>query len=341
MEIIPTIIETTEDIKNLSRNMQIAYAEIGNTRAKFEAAYGNKNITSADFDPNFWRFVGVHDALSKFLEFTASDIMSVDNIALAQRARYFCDLMMWVKHLTNPKKDPRDYLEHLLRGKRFHYETTIEHFDREISTLRQIGKEYDLLLLKTAARAALLEKPCPDSAEIDNITRSFHSRLDKTFSIYRTVSFSNYEQYALSIENEILPGYVSELEKVKKQIEDFEITLDRKICKKHDSKQFAESVGMREDYEFIFRLTSQHLHATPLSMSTQMNEISESERLIFLEYIRAKGNTILASSLFLALRFREASQRIPGLGPNSYHSVFRRTPRRQETVAGAVDSAPE
>ena len=68
MEIIPTIIETTEDIKNLSRNMQIAYAEIGNTRAKFEAAYGNKNITSADFDPNFWRFVGVHDALSKFLE---------------------------------------------------------------------------------------------------------------------------------------------------------------------------------------------------------------------------------------------------------------------------------
>lgn len=329
MDIVTTIAETTRDIKNLSHQMQLAHAGIGNSRAKLEARYSNQNITSADFDPNFWRFVGVHDALSKFLEFTASNIEAMDNMVLAQHARYFCDLMMWVKHLTDPKKDAREYLEHLLRGKRLHYEKTMEHIDREIKTLRQIGKDYNLLIYKTAARAVFLRKPPPNRDELHNLTRDFHSKLDKNFSIYRTASFSHYEQFALSVEKDIVPKYASDLEIVNKQIEEFENTLGRKIAKRHESKKFAESVGMDSDYEFIYRLTSQHLHATPLSMSTEMREISKQERLVFLEYIRAKGSSILASSLFLVSGFREANQRIPGLGPNSYHCVFSRTLRRR------------
>lgn len=324
MNIDAITIQTIADIKSALHELKIAYGAVSEKRAKLELEYKDQDVTSPNFDRDFWRYIGVHDALSKFLQFATADIAAADKMMLAQKARYFCDLMMWVKHLTDSKKDPREYFEHLLRGKRFHYESLIRHFEREIVSLRKIGRSYNLTLLKAAGTAALLKNPVPTHEQVARITDAFHNDLYKNFSIYRTPSYSNYDEYADAVENGILHGYKSTLEKLNEQINRFEQTLGRKIASKHDSTKFSKSVGMYEDYDFIYRLTSQHLHGTPVSMSTDMSEISDAERLIFLEYIKAKVRSILAESLYLFLNYRQAPKKIPGLGPNSFYSAFRR-----------------
>ncbi len=49
--------------------------------------------------------------------------------------------------------------------------------------------------------------------------------------------------------------------------------------------QQAESVGMQEQYEFIYRYTSSLLHATPSSMFTNQKNLEPAEIRIFLEYV--------------------------------------------------------
>lgn len=325
MDVNELISKTVDEIKSKEAELQIATRAISDKRVALENEYYSRNLKIWEVPALYWRFVGVHDGLSKFLEFCSEDIANVDNLSLTQKARYFCDSIMWVKHLCDPKKDPLEYYEHLLRGKSFHYETVIEHLQNEIDQLKQIQPLFSLMLFKQATRRVKLGKPRLGEAEIEKLIDDFDKSLSKSFSIYRKPAIGNYELYAQIVEDEIILPYKEDLAKLENEIKQFEGVINRKIRRKHNSAEFAKSLQMKAEYEFLFRLASQHLHATPVSMSTEMRSISNSERLIFLEYIRAKIYDVLSSSLYLQLGFRAAQPKI-GLGP--FFSATRRKPKK-------------
>src|SRR5438045_1567762 len=104
MNVEELISKTVEDIKESIDQLQTATHVISSKRIELEKIHSSKNLQVWDFHVDYWRFVGVHDALSKFLEFSSSKIDDANNMEIAQKARYFCDSMMWVKHLSDPKK---------------------------------------------------------------------------------------------------------------------------------------------------------------------------------------------------------------------------------------------
>ena len=264
----------------------------------------------------------MHDALLKFLEFAKSNVAETDNMSLAQNARYFFDAILWVKHLCRPHRNPHEYFEHLLRGKRQHYEQSIKYIKQEISELKLLHKSFDLMMQKMIIRRVLLRKPRITVAEIEQFIADFNRANNSRFSIYRTRAAGDFGGYAEHLETTSLLGFTENYEKVGSDIKQFETMLGRKIESGHNSKKFADSLGMSAEYEFVFRLTSQFLHATPVSMTTDMKDISSQERLIFLEYIRAKTHEAILESDYLIQGFKGTSSLVAGLG--SHFSATRR-----------------
>lgn len=320
------VAETAQEAKALATDLKIAEQALSERRAVFEEQLHSKKIAPIEYPEMYWRIVGIHDSIKIFRRFCESDIVSLDSLLLAQKARYFFEVALWVRALATPSYNAKLYYEYLLHKKRDSYQELILYFDTEIHQLELTQKAFELHLQKRAIADASLGRPF-STATVKETIKEFDDYSNHRFSIFRRFSSGNYAFYASHIRSSSLTSYKSDLEQTKQEIADLEALINRKIALPPKTAHFAKSVGMQAEYNFIFKLTSKLLHATPLSISTDMQEISEQENLIFVEYIRAKGREALAHSLYLMCDYKRAP-RIAGLGRN--FSATRRSASRKK-----------
>lgn len=275
----------------------------------------------SDLPSIFWQNLAVRDILSRFLEFSQSNVEAMSSLELAQKARYFCECTMWMRHLSDPSKDVFDYVDMLLRGKYNHYKFSIPQIKREVSDLRRDQVNFNIMLQRHATRSAKLGTPIPTHDYVKILIDDFDKNAAQRFSIYTNLASGNYAHYAQHVEQQILVDYEKDLDKVVKDIEEYEKTKNRKVPKKQDIN-FPKSVGMLDEYDFLFRLTSRFLHATPVSISTNMQRLTVQDRLIFIEYIRAKTREVLTLSDFILSGYCHPKTKILGLG--RHFSPYRR-----------------
>ena len=314
MDIDKIIEATVLDIEGMTGHLRIACGEFSKKMRAFDNSLQPKPEMLTDLPAEYWRYAGINDALTKLTEFSEAEIRDIPDNELAYKARYFCDLILWVRHLSDPAKDANEYLEHLLRGTRQHAETVIANTEREVALLRSNAMALSLELKKHAIRNALLQRPRLGREGVAAFIKDFDQKLVYQFSMYRKPASGDLGGYADMVEQDILQRFKNDLARLNEVIAKFEAKIGRKIKTRHNSTDFARSLGMEVEFKFIFPFASQHVHATPVSLSSPIKDISKSERLIFLEYLRAKMHDMLSSSLFLFLDFRRNKKVIPGLG---------------------------
>lgn len=137
----------------------------------------------------------------------------------------------------------------------------------------------------------------PTSEDIAGRSKEHHRlkaeldiRVRRTFALSAAAATINgYAYQAHLLRTKQIPHLQKQLDAIKRRTEDFkqEVGDQTKISRylgKWNWRGEAQRVGMLEQYDFLYRLTSRLLHATPMNIVTE-KELTRGERLTLLEYV--------------------------------------------------------
>jgi len=115
-------------------------------------------------------------------------------------------------------------------------------------------------------------------------------RARRTFALYANLATSNgYGLQAHLLRTKEIPRVQEKLAKIEKLITTFKLEVaDESSINRYfgrwNWRGEAERVGMVDQYDFLYRLTSRLLHSTPMNIMTK-NELAEDEQFVIFEYI--------------------------------------------------------
>lgn len=128
------------------------------------------------------------------------------------------------------------------------------------------------------------------SAEINRRKEELDRRARRTFALYAAAAtFNGYGYQAHLLNTKQIPHWQQQLDLITGRIEDFLLEINdqgksTRYLGKWNWRGEAGRVGMAGQYDFLYRLTSRLLHATPMNIVTE-KDLLEGERLTLLEYI--------------------------------------------------------
>jgi len=112
----------------------------------------------------------------------------------------------------------------------------------------------------------------------------------RTFALYAAAAtFNGYSYQAHLLRTKQIPHWQEQLDLIGSRTAEFVLevadqTASKRYLGKWNWRGEAERVGMVHQYEFLYRLTSRLLHATPMNIVTE-KKLLEGERLTLLEYM--------------------------------------------------------
>jgi hypothetical protein len=166
-------------------------------------------------------------------------------------------------------------------------------FDTEDSEItEQLRKELTSVQNDDAEEAKrLIEESDQRRIELDRRAR-------QTFALYAaSATFNGYGFQAYLIETKAIPTWEERLSVVEQHLADFKSHVGddaniKRYLGRWQWRDRAVEVGMAEQYDFLYRLTSRLLHATPMNIITE-KELLEPERIMLLEYVVVTTEDIL------------------------------------------------
>jgi hypothetical protein len=251
----------------------------------------------------------------------------IETMATLAVCRYTFELVVWLKLM---EKDSRFALL-------FNRESANGHLDNanEQITLLKEEKSFYISQAETerklhqqaieeikASEAPPEEMGAAIARRMEQISEFLDKSLDSRLLVYyEEIKEQGYEYVAQFIDNKALPPIEKEIQNTEKQLADFEARWAAHLQELKDDKEIsrlyrkprelrvmlwkacAEFVGMETDYAVIYSYTSRLLHATPSSVMTLQQNLSEREFLTFWRYIRNQFRWIanLGSQEFLVL----------------------------------------
>jgi hypothetical protein len=128
------------------------------------------------------------------------------------------------------------------------------------------------------------------SAELEGRKDNLDRRARRAFALYAAAAtFNGYGYQAHLIRTQAIPRHRAQLDAIEQRIAAFRQNVgdhDRaeRYLGKWNWRGEAQRVQMVEQYDFLYRLTSRLLHATPMNVVTE-KELLDGERIALLEYI--------------------------------------------------------
>ena len=122
------------------------------------------------------------------------------------------------------------------------------------------------------------------SAELNRRKEELDRRARRTFAVYgAAATFNGYGYQAHLLQTKQIPHWQQQLDLIHRRIDDFVADVgDRarssRYLGKWNWRGEADRVGMVDQYDFLYRLTSRLLHATPMNIVTE-KDLLEGERL--------------------------------------------------------------
>jgi hypothetical protein len=133
-----------------------------------------------------------------------------------------------------------------------------------------------------------------DLVRLQALERRQREELDRaarrSFSLYAAAAtFNGYSYQAHLLKSKEIPRYRAQRELIQQHLSTFEAEVAdeqklKRFLGKWQWRNEAERVGMQQHYDYLYRLSSRLLHATPMNVITE-KDLSESERIVLLEYI--------------------------------------------------------
>ena len=267
-------------------------------RQKIEEREKNEPDESLRTSGTYWALVAYADALTRLRLIVEQNFQFVETLGLLAVTRYIFELTVWLRALAQDSRYGLSYYFQIIEKQIRYYEDFVKRMEHEIARLKRLGEEERVEI--EAMTKAILSKHDKDSTEaLLSLSKKIHSETDRkarrNFCMYADQARTNGHSFqAFLIERQILPKLHAKLEECTKERAKRLASVKArppagtKWDKQEQSwqwKQQAASVGMSDQYEFIYSFTSRLLHATPVSLTTNQKLLEPEEMHRFLEYI--------------------------------------------------------
>lgn len=207
-----------------------------------------------------------HDSITRVRNLIENNFHAIETLALLSLARYMFELNVQLKQIDQDATFALVYARRVM-------EQQVEFYDRLAD---QLKAEADLYLKLGKARATRDEL----LAAIADRTCLYQDELERMHIL----------QVAMVVDTQARKHALEQSQLNKASLAEFDTKWsvrlkDPKYSQRKWDKR-ANSVGMQEDYAFIYSYTSRLMHATPASISTAQQVLQDSEFLLFMRYVR-------------------------------------------------------
>jgi len=249
-----------------------------------------------------WCLSVMGDCLVRLRLFTEQNFNFIETMSVISVARYIFELSIWLKLF---ERDPRYglvYYAQLIKTQYHYWGNYRKQLDREISLLKRFEQEEKEAISKSIFQIKQISDPEEQQQAAYNAPKAVSDFIDKQaarhFSIYAEQAKTNgYGLQAYLVKEKVIPEIEKSLadSDQEKAAFDSAVPADVKnlIADNWKWNQMAHKVGLDDEYDFIYRFSSQLLHATPVSITTNQKNLELSELVVFLKYIHVKIIDIL------------------------------------------------
>jgi hypothetical protein len=253
---------------------------------------------AGDFCRAQWCAVAYREGLTKLGILLENNLHFVETLGVLSLTRYIFELLVWFRILARDPEQGIEFYWQVIEKQVSHINDYQAKLYSEIAYFKELDKRDGI---PDDALAAIAQDRTAVSA--DDIARRLHANADildqearRRFSLYAEAAKTNgYGFQAFLIETKVLPLAEEGKTQVLAEKAEFEaqigqprldavINLNGKR-KRWNWKERAASVGMSEQYDFIYSYTSRLLHATPVSFYTNQKNLEVIEMLTFLDYV--------------------------------------------------------
>jgi hypothetical protein len=273
------------------------------TKLKPLAEYYTKEVRSfpaeeiVNFSQEYWLALSMRDSLTRVRNLIENNFIVIETLGVLALARYMFELVIQLKRIDKDPIFAIVYAREVIEQQVEHHNNMVKHLESEIKLYRQLA-EREAAGNETALNieARLGYKAEADKKIIDAIhatTLAVDEELATALTLYsEEAKVYGFAFQAHRLETQALPQLLTAVSKNKESLAEFderwkEILSQSKYIANKWSKR-AEQVGMTAQYEFIYSYTSRLLHATPGSISTNQQNLQDSEILLFFKYIYAE-----------------------------------------------------
>ena len=255
-------------------------------------------------DANYWCTATTGEALKKLNYMTLQNFNYIETMGVVAVVRYVFEVSIWLKLFKKNSSYGYVYYSELIKTQTRYWDKSKERLESEISFLQSVGEKEKELIQRELAIAN-----SATGTEKENLLQTMYSRVNKeidasaarTFSLYSEQAIINgYEYQAHMIKEKALPEAISSQKQMQTEKDEFQSTIAEKItdisAKRWNWRDKAQLVGMIEEYDYIYMLTSTLLHATPASITTDAKNLTKPELVMFLRYIDVKLKDVLELS---------------------------------------------
>ncbi len=217
---------------------------------------------------------------------------SMDALALA---RYLFENLVWLRLFLVDHSWGLFFYGQFLKNQRDDVSGLIEKLTAEAEMFEKFDKEdskiIDDILKKSGDSEEFSEaKISGISIEIRSRKEELDRRARRTFALgAAAATFNGYGYQAHLLRTKNLPMLQQNLDLVEGHIDAFKNELKNEdLAKKYlgrwNWRGEADRVNMADQYDFLYRLTSRLLHATPMSIITE-KQLLENEFILLMEYV--------------------------------------------------------
>lgn len=301
--------QTIKHINDLVTSIKNKHSLIASEAKRLKALQTNNSSNKSD--PNFWCTEATKSALVKLGLIIENNFNSIESMGVLATTRYIFELSVWIKLFNLNSYYGLFYYDDLVKTQEKYWKNQEKQILTEIKIFKEIASEENELLKQEINKVKLIKNEEDRNKAAYNLANTVQRIIDdkaaRHFSIYaEQAKMNGYSFQAHLIEQQILPQIKNKLITLKDDLlhldkivlliqkEKPELIAKKKLELKNITwSEKAKLVNMKNEYDFIYSLTSTLLHATPSSLTTNMMDLDLSEILIFLKFINVSIQDII------------------------------------------------
>lgn len=217
------------------------------------------------------------------------------SVELLASARNLFENLVWLKLFLLDVSWGVFFYGQLLKNQQEDLSGMITKLNEEAALFHSLDEDDSAIIDGVFHDLGEVDQPSADyvaerSAELNRRKEELDRRARRMFALYATAAtFNGYGYQAHLLQTKQIPHWQQQLDIIRSKIDDFMLEVDdqaksARYLGKWNWRGEADRVGMVGQYEFLYRLTSRLLHATPMNIVTE-KDLLEGERLTLLEYI--------------------------------------------------------
>ena len=241
----------------------------------------------------YWVVLAYRNALIRLRLILENNVSFLETLGILATTRYVFETLVWLRQMGQDPDYGLVFYGTVIADQVRHCRDYKAKLDGEIALFEQLQKAESSLhgeSIKHLTDRASAVKAEHVSAVATNVMNEIDRRARRAFSLYAEDAKQNgFGFQAHLMRKQATPQINAQIDELEAEraafVESCAPAVRKKIEEKWNWKAKSRSVGMQEQYEFIYSYTSRLLHATPSSIYTDQKNLEMQEMVMFVDYI--------------------------------------------------------